>query len=209
MPSPGSSGRHFRQRGRRHPFGKSYKTDWPATSSLTCRWRAWPRTTHRRRESPRPRARSWCGCCRGCGPALGREYHEGVGVDQIIPGYVGIVVHGRRGAHHRHRRSRKSTGAGASASCCSWGAWSCPSSAGQRRLRWRSASPMDLAQSLYKKYGFAVMGVRKRYYTDNNEDAYIMTTGEIQSAAYQRELAANVEGHARRWGTSERVLTSP
>ena len=66
----------------------------------------------------------------------------------------------------------------------------------------------DQAQSLYKKYGFAVMGVRKRYYTDNNEDAYIMTTGAIQSEAYQLELGAKVAEHARRWGASERVLTS-
>ena len=32
----------------------------------------------------------------------------------------------------------------------------------------------EAAQSLYRKYGFTVQGVRKRYYSDNNEDAYIM-----------------------------------
>ena len=31
------------------------------------------------------------------------------------------------------------------------------------------------AQGLYKKYGFEVIGLRKRYYSDNNEDALIMT----------------------------------
>lgn len=30
------------------------------------------------------------------------------------------------------------------------------------------------AQALYKKHGFSVMGVRKHYYSDNNEDAIIM-----------------------------------
>lgn len=30
------------------------------------------------------------------------------------------------------------------------------------------------AQSLYRKYGFTVHGTRKRYYSDNNEDAHIM-----------------------------------
>lgn len=65
----------------------------------------------------------------------------------------------------------------------------------------------DIAQGLYKKYGFVVAGVRKRYYTDNNEDAYIMTTSQVQSAEYQRQLAAVVEEHARRWGPTERVLT--
>ena len=67
----------------------------------------------------------------------------------------------------------------------------------------------DQAQALYKKYGFEVTGVRKRYYTDNNEDAYIMTTGAIQTFEYQRTFQALVDIHARRWGVSDRVLTTP
>ncbi len=31
------------------------------------------------------------------------------------------------------------------------------------------------AQSMYKKYGFVVDGVRPRYYRDNNEDAFLMS----------------------------------
>ncbi len=31
------------------------------------------------------------------------------------------------------------------------------------------------AQSLYKKFGFEIIGERKRYYSDNREDALIMT----------------------------------
>lgn len=31
------------------------------------------------------------------------------------------------------------------------------------------------AQKLYKKFGFEILGERKRYYSDNGEDAYIMT----------------------------------
>lgn len=65
----------------------------------------------------------------------------------------------------------------------------------------------NLAQALYRKYGFEIAGVRKRYYTDNNEDAYIMTTGAIQSPEYRQELDARVCEHARRWGDSERLLT--
>ena len=66
----------------------------------------------------------------------------------------------------------------------------------------------DQAQALYKKYGFEMVGARKRYYTDNNEDAYIMTTSAIQSPEYQRELQARVREHTQRWGDSERMLTS-
>ena len=43
----------------------------------------------------------------------------------------------------------------------------------------------DAAQLLYEKYGFAKVGLRKRYYTDDNEDAVIMTTAPLRSAAFQ------------------------
>jgi len=46
------------------------------------------------------------------------------------------------------------------------------------------------AQSMYRKYGFVPAGLRRRYYSDNNEDAVIMTTEVITSASYQRRLSA-------------------
>jgi len=42
-----------------------------------------------------------------------------------------------------------------------------------------------VAQSLYRKYGFKNEGVRRRYYSDNGEDALIMTTDTLTSAYYQ------------------------
>jgi ribosomal-protein-alanine N-acetyltransferase len=56
------------------------------------------------------------------------------------------------------------------------------------------------AQQLYRKYGFQQEGVRSRYYSDNNEDAYIMTTGSIQDSAYQsrtRDLTATLHNRLR------------
>jgi len=47
-----------------------------------------------------------------------------------------------------------------------------------------------VAQNVYRKYGFVPAGLRKRYYTDNNEDAVIMTTEVITSPSYQRRLSA-------------------
>jgi ribosomal-protein-alanine N-acetyltransferase len=38
-----------------------------------------------------------------------------------------------------------------------------------------------VAQSLYLKYGFHKVGKRQRYYSDNNEDALLMTTDNITS----------------------------
>ncbi|MDL1897071.1 ribosomal-protein-alanine N-acetyltransferase [Anaerolineae bacterium CFX7] len=43
------------------------------------------------------------------------------------------------------------------------------------------------AQQLYVKYDFEKVGMRKAYYSDNNEDAFIMTTPPLHSAAYQEK----------------------
>ena len=50
----------------------------------------------------------------------------------------------------------------------------------------------DTAQRLYRKYGFHQEGVRARYYSDNSEDAYIMTTNSLQSSAYQTSFTSLV-----------------
>jgi len=44
------------------------------------------------------------------------------------------------------------------------------------------------AQALYAKYGFKSVGIRRRYYTDNSEDAVVMTTDKITSSPYQAQL---------------------
>jgi len=46
----------------------------------------------------------------------------------------------------------------------------------------------DAARALYRRYGFYEVGVRKRYYADNREDAIIMTTEALASPAYQQRL---------------------
>ena len=46
----------------------------------------------------------------------------------------------------------------------------------------------EVAQSLYRKYGFKPAGIRQRYYSDNQEDALIMWTDEIRSTEWQRRF---------------------
>lgn len=58
------------------------------------------------------------------------------------------------------------------------------------------------AQALYAKYGFQNVGVRRRYYTDNNEDALILTTPSIRTSEYQAQLARLRTTHRERWGTA-------
>lgn len=56
------------------------------------------------------------------------------------------------------------------------------------------------AQNLYLKYGFKQVGVRKHYYTDNREDAYIMTTDDITSDEYRKKISGLSRDHNARWG---------
>lgn len=46
-----------------------------------------------------------------------------------------------------------------------------------------------IAQNLYRKYGFTQLHVRPRYYSDNHEDAYVMTTQDINSDEYRARFA--------------------
>jgi ribosomal-protein-alanine N-acetyltransferase len=46
------------------------------------------------------------------------------------------------------------------------------------------------ARKLYEKFGFRPVGVRARYYSDNGEDALIMTTEPLNGAAMQAMLMA-------------------
>ncbi len=55
------------------------------------------------------------------------------------------------------------------------------------------------ARSLYAKYGFVEVGVRRRYYSDNHEDAVIMTTPPILAFRYRALLSERGDAHRRRW----------
>ena len=45
------------------------------------------------------------------------------------------------------------------------------------------------AQALYQRFGFAIAGTRLRYYTDDGEDAYVMTTPNLRGPSMQAVIA--------------------
>ena len=57
-----------------------------------------------------------------------------------------------------------------------------------------------IAQRLYEKYGFNSVGTRKNYYVDNKEDAVIMTTDPIHTAAYRRQFYNLEQRFQQRYG---------
>ncbi len=63
-----------------------------------------------------------------------------------------------------------------------------------------------VAQNLYKKYGFTERGARKGYYTDNREDALIMTTSSIGTEEYRETLSGLIASHETRWGQFQRTV---
>jgi len=60
----------------------------------------------------------------------------------------------------------------------------------------------DIAQDLYRKYGFAVQGTRRRYYSDNNEDAYVMWSRSLRDPAYLARIEELRRALATRFGPS-------
>ncbi len=58
----------------------------------------------------------------------------------------------------------------------------------------------EAAIALYDKYGFQRLGIRPHYYSDNREDAIIMTADRIELAPYQRLFRQLREEHRQRFG---------
>ena len=60
------------------------------------------------------------------------------------------------------------------------------------------------AQALYEKYGFQRKGVRKGYYSDNREDALVMTTDPLDTSASRRLLWDLLQAYVERYGEPRR-----
>jgi ribosomal-protein-alanine N-acetyltransferase len=58
------------------------------------------------------------------------------------------------------------------------------------------------AQTLYRKYGFSVRGSRKRYYSDNNEDALIMWSHALDDPDFRANVETRRHDLQRRLGAS-------
>ncbi len=60
------------------------------------------------------------------------------------------------------------------------------------------------AIALYRKYGFNEVGLRRRYYSDNGEDALIMTTDKLSSDEYAAFFQNRVDAFDDRYGETVR-----
>jgi ribosomal-protein-alanine N-acetyltransferase len=62
----------------------------------------------------------------------------------------------------------------------------------------------EAAKALYIKYGFKEVGLRRRYYSDNQEDAIIMSTDQLTSEPFQTHFGQLLEEFADRYGEAHR-----
>ncbi len=63
-----------------------------------------------------------------------------------------------------------------------------------------------VAQKLYYKHGFTQVGLHRGYYTDDREDAVLMSVENITSASFQAHLQQLKDAYSRRWGIAFRQL---
>lgn len=56
-----------------------------------------------------------------------------------------------------------------------------------------------VAQNLYRKYNFTQVGQRRGYYTDNREDAFIMSTEDIVSTSFQTQFQQRKQAYPRKY----------
>jgi len=75
---------------------------------------------------------------------------------------------------------------------------------GARRMTLEVRVTNRAAQALYRGYRFAVVGRRPRYYTDDGEDAFVMTTPELAS----REMRLLLEQERARAGAGDAEETA-
>jgi ribosomal-protein-alanine N-acetyltransferase len=69
---------------------------------------------------------------------------------------------------------------------------------GARRMTLEVRVTNRAAQALYRGYGFEVVGRRPRYYTDDGEDAFVMTTPDLATPG----MTALLERERSRFGDS-------
>jgi ribosomal-protein-alanine N-acetyltransferase len=62
------------------------------------------------------------------------------------------------------------------------------------------------AQRLYQKFGFNQVGTRPGYYTDNREDALLMTTEKISSALFQAHFQRLKRAYSQKYGRAQTPL---
>ena len=96
-----------------------------------------------------------------------------------VVGFAGAVADGRRGPHHDLRRASRLAAAGSRPAAAAAAGRTCGIELGALRMTLEVRVSNVAAQELYRGFGFTIAGTRVRYYTDDGEDAFVMTTPDL------------------------------
>lgn len=162
---------------------ESFPSMWPQTAyrrELTNKIARYTVVTELRDERPAPPAGVWGTLRRivGVEPAQTNEHLLGFIGIWLMAGEAHIVTVAVRQSHRRMGIGERLLIAAIEQAM----------EFGQEVVTLEVRASNDAARRLYEKYGFANVGRRVRYYTDNNEDAIIMTTPELDTAEFRARV---------------------
>ena len=143
-----------------------------------------------------PDSSLWGRMVRGMQSVFGVQHAEG---DERVAGYVGIWFQGDQ-AHITEIAVRESLRGRGIGELLLIGTVRAAYEQGLEEVTLEARVSNFIAQRLYDKYGFNEVGIRKNYYADNREDAVIMTTDRIHTAAYRDKFSALQKMFLERYG---------
>jgi [ribosomal protein S18]-alanine N-acetyltransferase len=150
-------------------------------------------------EGPKPSDASlWGRVVKGVQGVVKREPEVAAKSDSYIAGYVGIWFQGNEG-HITEIAVREKLRGNGIGELLLIGSLRAAIEHGSSVVTLEARVSNFIAQRLYEKYGFKSAGIRKGYYSDNREDAVIMTTSPIHSEEYQRTFQELQEAYLARW----------
>lgn len=130
---------------------------------------------------------------------LMRRSSEDADPDQLIAGYVSVWFQGEE-AHITEIAVREELRGQGIGELLIIGSVRAAQEYGSKVLTLEARVSNFVAIRLYEKYDFKEVGIRKGYYSDNREDAVIMTTSPIYTEEYQKMFRELQENFRSRWG---------
>ena len=140
----------------------------------------------------------WERLARGVNGVIGRPHQPSV-AEEYVAGYVSVWYQGEE-AHITEIAVREKLRGRGIGELLLIGSMREAVKYGSRVMTLEARVSNFIAQRLYEKYAFKTVSTRKGYYSDNREDAVIMTTSPIDTEEYNHLFQGLQETYRRRWG---------
>ncbi len=145
-----------------------------------------------------PRHPLWKRLARGVNGAIGRSAKSSA-AEEFVAGYVSVWYQGEE-AHITEIAVREKLRGRGIGELLLIGSMREAVKYGSKVMTLEVRVSNFIAQRLYEKYEFKSVGTRKGYYSDNREDAALMTTCPIDTEEYHRIFQGLQETYKSRWG---------